>query len=124
MKLFSKLLILASVIYFIYFFLLLSFSSLPMNEFDGVLRLLSHYYTSTGLIPYKDFGVVYPPGYFLLLGAIIKYSSIFQRNLMFGIFYLFIFFIYIKLFIQNIKRDKYFNIKTSIFIISLTLVMN
>ena len=124
MKLFSKLLILASVIYFIYFFLLLSFSSLPMNEFDGVLRLLSHYYTSIGLIPYKDFGVVYPPGYFLLLGAIIKYSSIFQRNLMYGIFYFFIFFIYIKLYIQNINRDKYFIIKTSIFIISLTLVMN
>lgn len=59
-------------------------------EFDGALRLLSHYYTRLGLVPYVDFGVVYPPGLFLLIGKLIPFVSIEQRNFILAILLLFI----------------------------------
>jgi hypothetical protein len=58
-----------------------AFSDFPLASFDGALRILPHYYMGEGLIPYKDFGVLYPPGLFLLIGKIIPFASIFQRNL-------------------------------------------
>ena len=123
MKLVSKYLLFISILFFVYFFLLLSLSSLPMNEFDGALRLLSQYYTSAGLVPYIDFGVVYPPGYFILIGYIFKYISIFQRNIIFSVFYAVIFYFYIKLFLSSIKGSKYEKLlKLSIFFISLTFI--
>lgn len=127
MKLLAKIFLLFSICFFVYFFFLLATSSLPMNEFDGALRLLSQYYTSSGLIPYKDFGVVYPPGYFLLLGKIIPYVSIFQRNMIFTAIYGIIYFYFIRAFVETLggqKDENYRNLKLSIFLISLTLVTN
>ena len=123
MKLFTKLFLIFSIFFLIYFFFLLSTSTLPINEFDGALKLISQYYTSLGLTPYKDFGVVYPPGYFILVGNIFKFISIFQRNIIYSFFYLFVIYFYIKIFLQSIHvTGNAKRIIISVFLISLTLV--
>lgn len=58
------------------------------NEFDIALRLISHAYASQGLLPYKDFGVVYPPGLFALMGILFPTSTLVVRNAIFALIYL------------------------------------
>ncbi|MCX6731171.1 MAG: hypothetical protein NTZ55_04965 [Candidatus Roizmanbacteria bacterium] len=64
---------------------LFAVSNFEVNEFAGALRMLPHFYYKLGLTPYNQFGIVYPPGLFLIVGKLIPFASIFQRNLIFSI---------------------------------------
>lgn len=79
-----KILYLVSFFTLAYHLLLLFVSSYKIDIFDGSLRLISHIYSAAGLTPYKDFGVVYPPGYFTLLGKIIPFSNMSIRGYLMG----------------------------------------
>lgn len=59
-----------------------------MDGYDGALKLLPWVYTVSGLVPYQDFGLIYPPGVFFL-AHIIPLQTLEQRNmLMYGLFLL------------------------------------
>src|SRR5262245_40009098 len=45
------------------------------NFFDGSLFLLQSIYAAKGLIPYREFGFVYPPGTALVLGKLFSLSE-------------------------------------------------
>lgn len=58
------------------------------NSFDGALRLLAHHYTQKGLLAYQDFGVVYPPGQFWLIGGLLPFHGAWLRMILLTIFVL------------------------------------
>lgn len=65
-----------------------AFSQHGMDGYDGALKLIPWAYISSGFVPYKDFGIIYPPGMFLL-SHIIPFVSLEQRNLiMYGLFFI------------------------------------
>jgi hypothetical protein len=73
---------------FISSWLVLTLSNYSLNIFDGAIDILPHYYISNGFIPYNEFGVVYPPGKFLLIGKLIPFVSVFQRDIIFSFLFL------------------------------------
>ncbi len=89
MKLLTKIIPVILLFYAVYAFLtnwtFYAFSRFRIFIFDSTLRLLPHFYIKSGLIPYKDFGIVYPPGLFLLIGKLVPFVSIEQRNLILAI---------------------------------------
>lgn len=58
-----------------------AFSEYYIGFYDGIHRLLPHFYIRQGLIPYRDFDHGYAPGLFILIGKIIPFTSIIQRNM-------------------------------------------
>lgn len=80
-------------------------SNFALNLFDGALRILSHYYIRNGFIPYKEFGVVYPPGLFILIGKVIPFFSFSQRNLLLSLLLLIPLF-FGCLYIYSLTPDK------------------
>lgn len=88
-KFIKTILLFVFVLYTLYIFLsnwlLFARSNFDANEFTGALRLITHFYIRQGLTPYNQFGVVYPPGLFLLIGKVIPFVSIFQRNFVFSV---------------------------------------
>ncbi len=64
---------------------LYAFSNSDFNLFDGAISYLGHYYYAQGFTPYKDFGFPYPLARLLLLGEIISFVSILQRDFIFSL---------------------------------------
>lgn len=81
----ARFLFLVSFIFFSYILLLYMVGSYNLGFFDGPLRMLPHYYTANNLTPYKDFGVVYPPGMFVFIGKVVPFLSMTQRNFVLGL---------------------------------------
>jgi len=81
---------------------LLLILSYEVGIFDSSLRIIAHYYSYLGYIPYKEFGVVYPPGYFILLGKIIPFTTIFIK----GAFNVVLISLSVFLIIYGLKRIK------------------
>lgn len=88
-----------------------------MGFFDGPLRVLSKIYMSNGLIPYKDFGVVYPPGMFVLLGKLIPYKSIIQTNIILSFIYLVLIGLAAWLLSRSARPSKFNYFYTSVFLL-------
>jgi len=95
-----------SIAFFFYNILLYIIGSYEIDYFDGALKLLTKIYASKGLVPYKDFSVVYPPGMFLIFGKIFHYRSIIQNNFVTSIGYIFLFILSLTL-IKNISKRKW-----------------
>ncbi|GEM_PF-3342345 len=78
------------------------------NFFDGAISYLGNFYSSQGFIPYKDFGFPYPPLRLILMGKIIPFTSIIQRDFIFSLLVLFLF---VVLFIVvSYKRGFFYQI--------------
>jgi hypothetical protein len=88
---------------------LIAIGAFPISNFDGALQLLSQIYTSNGYIPYQDFGVVYPPWHFILVGNLFPFISFSSRNVLYAISYGLLIMTGYSVLITYIvqKKDKY-----------------
>lgn len=81
----KKIVTIGIFIYSVYLFIsrLLSYaySNFDITFYDGMYRLLPHFFIRQGLIPYKQFEFGYGPGLFILIGNIFPFVSIAQRNM-------------------------------------------
>lgn len=50
-------------------------STIPINQFDGVLRIIADNAVRNNFSLYKDVMIVYPPGYALLFGKVLEFIS-------------------------------------------------
>ena len=117
MKIFTKLFYLSTLLLLIYTIILFIIGSYEIDYFDGTLRILSRVYISKGLIPYKDFSVVYPPGMFFVFGKIFPYISNEIINLHIGGFYL-LFYLFTSLLIYLVGHESH-NIGLSLSLITI-----
>lgn len=76
----SFIFLLYAVYVFVAVFISFLYSDYYIGFYDGVNRLLPHMYMQQGLVPYKDFDHGYAPGNLVLIGRIIPFVSLFQRN--------------------------------------------
>lgn len=76
-------------VWFIFLFMLVfflfewstrAFSRYPLEQFDEAMRAVSRSYVSAGFVPYRDFGIQYPPGVFIL-AHIIPFKTLEQQNI-------------------------------------------
>jgi len=119
----SRLLIYISGLILLYHLILLAIGSYDMGFFDGPLRVLSKIYMTNGLIPYKDFGVVYPPGMFILFGKLIPYKSIIQTNIVLSFFYFALIVLTTRLLYKPARPSKFNYFNTSVFLLFNALVI-
>lgn len=89
---------------FLYHLLLLATSSFEIDIFDGSLRLLPHLYINQDLVPYRDFSVVYPPGYYLLLGKIIPFYFLEIKGIVMASLVMIIYYLYVDEIKRNLKH--------------------
>lgn len=75
-----KIMAIGSFVFFLYTLYLIAIGAFTISNFDGALQLLAQIYTTKGYVPYKDFGVVYPPWHFMLVGHLFPFTSFFERN--------------------------------------------
>lgn len=57
-----------ALVFHVYWFARGVFSTIPMNQFDGALRLIAENAVRQGWTLYRDISIVYPPGYALFFG--------------------------------------------------------
>ena len=77
----TKYILYFSILFYFYNLILLIIGNYEVGFFDGMLKVLSMNYSSNGLMPYYDFGVVYPPGLFILIGKILPFNSIVEGSM-------------------------------------------
>ena len=111
---------LAAFLFLIYHISLLAISNFNVDVFDGSLRLIAHQYTKLGEIPYRDFGVVYPPGYFIILGKIIAFNAIYLK----GFVQSFLLIIYLIVIVNGIKSlSKNYSLSYPILFITVSIII-
>lgn len=64
-------------------------SRYPLEEFDEGMRFISRAFVSSGLVPYRDFGILFPPGIFLPAHGI-RFQTMEQQNIVIYSIFLFI----------------------------------
>lgn len=74
--------------FYAYNLVLIIIGNYDVGFFDGMLKVLSMNYTMHGLTPYLDFGVVYPPGLFILIGKVLPFNNIVEAGFYIGFIYL------------------------------------
>lgn len=103
-KILTTLIFLYSLYLFITRWVAYTFSNFSITFYDGTLRVLPHFFIQQGLTPYKDFDYPYAPGLLVLVGNIIPFVSIFQRNLILATITL-LFIIFGVILIYTISHD-------------------
>lgn len=73
--------------------------------FDSALAQASINYVKQGLVPYRDFGVVYPPGLFLLFGRVLGVTNIGQIQIWGFLICLFLYTLILKYLSELSKRS-------------------
>lgn len=73
-------LFLLSVMVFLFHWQVYALSRYPMDGYDQAMRFISRAYVVAGFIPYRNFGIQYPPGFFLL-AHVIPFQTVNQQNL-------------------------------------------
>jgi len=76
-----KLILWCGILFFIYNVFLQAIGSYEINYFDGAIQIAAQNYVAGGLVPFKDFSLIYSPGQYLLAGKIVPFKSVFISNL-------------------------------------------
>ncbi len=79
-KILTSLIFVYSLYLFLTRWVAYTFSNFSITLYDGALWVLPHFFMRQGLTPYKDFDYPYAPGLLIIIGKIIPFVSIFQRN--------------------------------------------
>ena len=81
------LLLFFSILFYFYVLYLLIIGSIDIDFFDETLQILIGKYFSLGFTPYRDFGVVYPPGN-MFLSSVFTNGPMVNKFFFYAIFYL------------------------------------